>query len=315
MMVPYIGGNQALDFSLQQGLPPAVVLDGARTTFGFGLIVNNVGEADVGAGTENPFVRINLEGFKPSDFGTTADQLEYEFEPEGVTLLGAHKNFDGTIIPGGLTSVVFEPLIYQQTLAGGSRLKTIRASACYDYANYATVQLCFKDNLIENAEDSTICTLTGEKGPQNSGGPLQITSVVQNPLDKYKIHVTFILEHVGTGDVYGREPDEFCDPSPTNTNRYKPRIRLWSNDRDSTDDDLIIDCPLLGGDNDGVLTMGLAGATTGATNTELVTCTIEVPDSEKEDAPRVFEDTLNFEIDYRYGQFIDQPITIQSMGR
>ncbi len=68
---PFIGGSVGLDLSLVEGMPPAQVYDGDRMPFAMGIGLQNVGEADVGPGTPNPYVVVSLEGFRPSAFGIT----------------------------------------------------------------------------------------------------------------------------------------------------------------------------------------------------------------------------------------------------
>ena len=73
--VAFVGGNVGVNLGLIQGTPPAAVYDGGRTDFGVGIVLANVGEADIGPGTENPFVRISLEDFLPSVFGLSKTWL------------------------------------------------------------------------------------------------------------------------------------------------------------------------------------------------------------------------------------------------
>lgn len=290
--IPFIGGNAGIDVGLVEGMPPAAVYDNQRMEFAMGISLHNVGEADVGTGTDNPFVRVSLDGFSPRAFGLTPDQMSKDLDQP---LLGSHKNFDGTVLPGQLANMVFEHLMYQDPLQGNI-VQNMVTRVCYDYENWATAPICYKDDIYENVED--ICTLTGEKLPQNSGGPLHVISLVQNPLGPYKVMINFVIEHVGSGDFYGRTADEDCDSRVTNMNKYKVDVAVTSKDPGMT-----IDCSTLSGGNEGVITM-FGGADTS------VSCTLSTPSG----GSRMFTDPVVINLKYRYGESITQPVIIQAVG-
>jgi hypothetical protein len=296
LTVPFVGGNAGLNVGLMNGLPPANVYDNQKMAFGVGIALNNVGEADIGPDTDNPYVNVFLEGFSPRAFGLETSQMSKSLDQQ---LLGAHKNFDGTILPGMITSVVFEPLMYQDKLQGNI-VQSIVADVCYDYENWATAPICFKDSIIERAQD--ICTLTGEKFPQNSGGPIHVTSLVENPLSANRVMINFVLEHVGTGDFYGRQnqagAEETCNPLVTNLNKYRVEVSV-----DSEDPTMDIKCTTLGGDNTGLVTLYSGAPTT-------VTCTITSTAS----GTRIFTDPITINTKYRYGEAIVQPVVVQAVG-
>ncbi len=296
MEKPFIGGNVALDLYLQKGLPPAVVHDNGKFPFGVGLFLENVGEADIGPGTENPYAQVRLEGILPSNFGTTESDLVKNLDS---SLKGARKNFDGSILPGESTTVTFEPLNYQQDLKGNYPV-TIRALACYDYKTTATAQICVKSDVIETQEDSSICTLTGEKNPQNSGSPIHVSSLVENPMGENKVQVNFIVEHVGSGDFYGRESGENCDPSVRNTNRYEVDVNVLPFE----DPDTSISCNRFEGGRSGSITLYQGSPTT-------VTCTIE---QNSDSDVRIYQDVMTIELKYRYGEFIEQQVVVQDVS-
>lgn len=290
---PFIGGNVGLNLYLQNGAPPPQVFDGGKFPFAVNIVVENVGESDIGPGTRNPYVSARLEGINPNTFGLTAADLEQDLmEP----IRGARKNFDGTIIGGLIANFVFEGLNFQGKLQGNDLL-TIRGTVCYDYENIATTQVCFKDDIIENVQDSTLCTLTGEKLVHNSGGPVHVTQVIQNPLGENRVQVNFVIEHVGPGEFYGRAADESCNPSVRNTNKFRADVTV-----EMEDDSAIVQCYRFSSSNAGTITLY-----NGAPQT--ITCTIEGASP----GSRVYTDTMTIVSKYRYGQFIEQPIVIQSL--
>ena len=290
---PFIGGNLGVNLYLQDGAPPPTVYDGGKFPFGVNVVVENVGEADIGPGTDNPYMTAKLEGINPSTFGVTAADLHQTLQEP---VRGATKNFDGTIIGGMLTNFVFEGLNYQGRLQGNDIL-TLRASVCYDYENIATSQLCFKDDIIENVEDSTICTLVGERPFHNSGGPIHVSGIIQNPLGENRIQANFVLDHVGPGEFYGRKQGEDCDPSFRNSNKYKVDVTVEVEDPSAS-----VHCFRLGNSNQGTVTL-YAGSP------QTITCTVEGGS----EGTRVYTDILTITTKYRYGQFIEQPIIIQAV--
>ncbi len=325
--VPFIGGNDGIEVGLIDGMPPAQVYDGDRMDFGIGVAVENLGEADVGEGTDNPFLRARISGFPPAVFGLTSDAMKLDYER---TLLGARKNFDGTILPGGLDRLTFEGLRYEGQVEG-DYIQNFLVDVCYDYETTATVPLCFKREVIENVQDAQVCTLTGEKLPRNSGAPLHVTSVVQNPLGEHRIMVNLILEHVGTGDFYGRHhgsgdaalaasqpaysvpqvrqpggryapgDPELCDPSITNTNKFRVEVEVYPNEGS----EMSVDCSGFGDAHPhrGVVTLFQGAPAT-------LTCTLENvgPDD------RPYVDLLNVKLRYRYGESVIQPVVVKAVG-
>lgn len=290
---PFIGGNAAINLYLQNGLPPPTVFDGGSHPFAIGLVLENIGESDIGVGTVNPFIQLRLEGLLPANFGITDAALT---QTPNTIIRGAKKNFDGSILPGEVFNAVYQPLNFQPNLQG-NQVHTFRLVACYDYANYATSQLCMKNDVLENVQDSTICTLTGPKPVANSGGPLHVTEVVQNPMDANKLQVNLKVEHVGTGEFYGRVAGETCDPSVRNMNKFDVEMTVNTDDPNAN-----IVCYRLGGGNTGILEM-YQGAP------QVVTCIIEGSQS----SSRVYQESLNVELAYRYGEFIEDQFVVQAV--
>lgn len=295
----FIGGNVGLEVGLVEGLPPAAVYDNDRMNFGIGIAIQNVGEANIGDDTGNEYVHVGLEGFSPRRYDLQQGDMDRALFTSRP-FLGAQKNFDGSVLPGQIHSEIFEPLSYQDKLQGNV-IENIVVKACYDYENYATANICFKDEIFESSQD--VCMLTGEKLPQNSGGPIHVTSLVQNPLGPHKVMIGFNLEHVGSGEFYGRESDENCDPAVINTNKYKLDVEVAS-----PDPGMVVDCSTFSTDSSsnthtGRITM-FAGAPTS------VVCTLTADDS----SGRIFTEPITITSSYRYGERLRQPIVIQAVG-
>lgn len=294
----FVGGTVGLNTYLIEGMPPSIINDANSFPFGFGIAIENQGEADVGPGTDNPFVMVRIEGINPEQFGTTDDALRRVLD---TPIKGSTRNYDGTVFPGEITSVIFEPLSYIPDIRGNTQF-TIRADICYDYETDATALLCIKDDVLENIQDTSICSLTGEKNPQNSGGPIHVTSVVENPMAENKIQVNFKLEHVGIGEFFGRPADgesEICDFSSRNFNKYYVDVEVTP----LQDSGLTVTCSRFSGTNTGRIKLYQGAATT-------ISCTIE---RTRTSAGRVFQEPLNIKLKYRYGQFLETPLVIQDV--
>lgn len=292
MTQTFIGGNVGLNMYFQEGMPPPAIYDGGNYPFGVDVVIENAGEADIGPGTENPFAQVRLEGILPENYGLTPADFEQNLQ---IPLAGSHRNFDGTILPGQTTDIIFENLNFLADLAGNQQT-TIRAVACYDYQNFAVTKLCFRRDMLEGVQDVSICSARGPKDIANSGGPLQITKVIQNPLGENRVQVTFTIEHMGTGEFFSRLENETCDPSVRNPNKYRLEVIVHGMNNENAQ----VNCPRLGG------TEGIVTLYNGAPQT--ITCSVE-----EESPVRIFEDTLTIELRYRYSEFIEQPIIIQAI--
>jgi hypothetical protein len=297
----YVGGTVGLSTYLIEGAPPPNIQDAGTSPFSVGVAIENQGEADIGPGTENPFMIVRLEGINPEQFGVTDDFIKQQVN---APVKGARRNFDGTIFPGEITTVTFDSLTYKPDIHGNTQF-TIRADVCYDYQTIATTQICVKDDVLENIQDSSICSLTGQKSPQNSGGPVHITSVVENPMSSNKIQINFVIEHVGLGEFFGRPAagssnQEICDFSVRNTNKYYVDVEV----EPLSDTGIAISCSRFNGARTGRIKLYQGAPTT-------VSCTLE---RTRASAGRVFQDLLNIKLKYRYGQFIETPILIQDVS-
>jgi len=296
---PYVGGTVGLNAYLIEGMPPPMIHDSGTFPFGVGVALENQGEVDVGPNTPNPFVMVRLEGINPEQFGMSDTDVRTNL---ASPLRGARRNFDGTIFPGEITYANFERLNYRPDIHGNTQF-TIRADVCYDYETSATAQICIKDDVLENLQDTSICTITGEKFPQNSGGPVHVTSVVENPMAENKVQINFLIEHVGTGEFFGRPlpgDEEFCDFSSRNFNKYWVDVDVSP----LADSGMSISCSRFSQRSNGRIKL-YQGAPT------VVSCVLE---RTRPSAGRIYQDLLNIRLRYRYGQFIETPIIIQDVS-
>ena len=299
----FVGGMTGLDIHLMDGAPPAVIQGGSLTPFSFIVALENVGEADVGPGTDNPLVMIRLEGIMYNNFGLTDATAAKALD---TRLASAKRNFDDTILPGEINYIAFENLIYEPRIYDSLAL-TIRATACYDYESYATTKFCMKRDVLESWEDASICTLSGFKPVANSGSPIHVTSFEERAVKTDTIQLNMVIEHVGTGLFFYRndyQGDLFdvCVIDEIYPHIYKLEVFVEPIDPNAYEVECMrLDESLPGGGAYGTIRMPRGAPIT-------MSCFL------KRTSPmstRIYEDLLNIRLRYRYGDFIETPILIQ----
>ena len=205
----FIGGTQGLKTDFMPGNPPDAIFDGGQSQFSIVLRLENVGESlvDTGAG----YVQIN--GLDPGTYGTSSfkQDISTAIEP-------AKKNFDGSTLNGGIITVEFGPLQYGPVITGNLQ-QTVWADICYKYTSTATAQLCIKKDPQLLLSDKKICEVEGEKSPQNSGAPIQVTSLKENFAGNGKIGLTYTITHVGSGDNFFDDRATVCNDVESNNQR------------------------------------------------------------------------------------------------
>jgi hypothetical protein len=320
MSRPFIGGIGGLAASFPEGMPPVEIYDAGQMEFSVGVMLQNIGEHPIGASdfpSEVPgrYGYVELIGASPRHLNKlTQNDLRVFFdEGPGVRLEKTYRAADGSIIPGDISLVEFSHLSYLPNIVGNQEI-TLRANLCYDYTTKANSQLCFKDNMLESVHDDTICTLTGKKPLATSAAPVQVTQVTQNPAGRNRISVTFQVQNMGNGFVFA--PSDVQNLAPRGDacvytvghnpfrNMVYVTLSMGSDDIDGGFSSVTdIRCPVLSGStfgNRGILRLQQGGPAT-------VTCTIET----REDAGRVFTDTLRIDLHYSYLQYIETPILIR----
>src|SRR3989344_939435 len=291
----FIGANQGLSFKILEGPPPPVIQDEGSSPFSVSTTLSNVGEAEVGPDTENPFVLVRLLGIVPAQFGTKPENL---YQTLSHKLNGARRNFDGTILPGEIEIATFEPLTFLGNVLE-TNVITLRLDVCYDYTNYATVKICLKDDIIENAQDSSLCNLRDlNLLVGNSAGPLHIVSADQSPAGFDRIQVNLVVGHVGRGMNFRRgteDPQKACDFSQQNRDAFFFTLNVKYEDPHFK-----LSCQ-------GLTQQGPDGSTFGEIRLfdnapTTVTCYLKRAEPIKN---RVYQSIMNVKIKYRYGEFAE----------
>jgi hypothetical protein len=215
----FIGGTEGLRTSFLGGNPPDEIFDGKQSTFAIVVKLENVGENDMEA--NDGFVKIN--GLDPGTYGM-GDSKKFI----NVAIPGAKKNFDGTVLNGGIATVEFGDLAYDAVIQGNLQ-QTVWADICYKYTTETTTQLCIKKDPQLLLGDKKICDVEGEKYPQNAGAPIQITSLKESFAGNGKVGISMVLSHMGTGDAFfdprvDLNDNKACNDVESNTNRGRVHV-------------------------------------------------------------------------------------------
>ena len=202
----FIGGTTGLLINFVQGEPPSEVTDGGVSPFTVTVKLENLGETFIAASD----VLLTLKGMDARLFGLSGpDKLIMNpFED----LLSNDINPDtGETINSPAVYVTFPQMNYKSELSGNSPFPFV-INVCYKYRTKATSQLCVKENLLDSS-DTSVCTVTGSKTVQNSGGPVQITSFEEFSAGQDAISFSFTVKDVGNGDLSAA--GSTCDDTPT----------------------------------------------------------------------------------------------------
>lgn len=299
----FIGGNQGLSIHILEGAPPPVIQDEGSSPFSVTATIADVGEADVGPGTENPFVLVRLLGIVPEQFGTKPENLYQSLQHK---LAGAKRNFDGTILPGETEAATFEPLTFLGNVIETNAI-TMRLDVCYDYSTYSTVKICLKDDILESYQDSTICMLRDLHLPVgNSGAPLQILSADESPAGSDRVQVNLVVGHVGRGMHFRRgttDPRNACEFSQQNKDAFYATLAVKYED-----DHFTLSCQGLTQTNPEGYFFGEIRLYDNAPTT--VTCYLKRVKPSKN---RVYQSILQTKLKYRYGEYVEIPMAVQDV--
>jgi hypothetical protein len=295
----FIGGTEGLRTSFLGGNPPDEIFDGKQSPFAIVVKLENVGEDDIAA--NEGFVKI--DGLDPGTYGMGDSKKLIN-----VAIPGAKKNFDGTVLNGGIATVEFGDLAYDLVIQGNIPQK-VWANICYLYNTRTTTQLCIKKDPQLLLSDKKICDVEGEKYPQNSGAPIQITSLKESFAGEGKVGISMVFSHMGNGDAFfdprvDLNNNKACDDVGSNTNRgrihvlVKPvkiggsqitPVCLGLSDPSGTNEGYII----LDNDGSGKEQFGLY-------------CTVDASSTDS-----IFEVPIDVETEYLYLQHLEKQITIR----
>ena len=290
---PFAGGSQGLVLSFIPGAPPDNIFDDAKFPFGISVMLNNAGEYDIQPNDGY----IEIVGISPKDFGLASQANLKQNIP--YMLKGAKKNFDGTVIAGEQNVISFDRLNYMPNIVGNYAGFKIRANVCYNYKTSISSQLCVKKNLITNIQTKEICDITGPKFIANSGGPIQAIDLKQYPIGDSKLQIAFTIAQVGGSEDRFYKLNTNCEDITTNLNKDIVHIKMGDINGKRPSCTGLQNPTADSSEGDITLFNGAARPVICSLDTTGVDYVAQVP--------------LNFELSYRYSQFIEKPIMIQDV--
>jgi len=199
----FIGGTEGITLAFVGTEPPAEVLDDGQQTFFITMLLTNNGEYTIPAGK----IIASLSGISKEAFNLATLNIKSNFDLER-----ARKERDQTT-PGAIEELNFGEAKYKPDLPADF-FTEIRADVCYDYETSAISSLCLKKNLLQKNDEDNCAVDNAQSKFENSGGPIQITSIRQRPVSGNKLSVTFDIMNQGPGKVY--KPGTFIDVCTSN---------------------------------------------------------------------------------------------------
>jgi len=294
----FVGGNEGLRTSFLPGNPPEAIFDSGSSSFSIVIKLENVGENSIKA--NEGYVKIN--GLDPGTYGVSSFKKNFDSPIDG-----ARKNFDGSVLNGGVATIEFGPLKYTPTISGNLQ-QTVWADICYKYVSKSVSSLCIKNNPELLIADKKICDVEGEKNPQNSGAPIQVTSLKENFAGSGKIGVTILISHVGTGDNFFDDRATECNDVESNNQRGKIHILVKPiNVGGRTITPVCSGLSETSGSNQGYLR--LFKDSSGKAQYPLY-CTVDATSADS-----IFQVPIETEITYLYLQHVNQDITIRHVAQ
>jgi len=288
----FIGGTEGLRASFLPGSPPDKTTDGGSSGFGIVVKLENVGESTVAANDGY----IEIWGLDAGTYGSTPDAFKKPFDSE---IRSARMNA-GNILSGGIATVEFSDLKYVPVIQGDIQ-QTVWANVCYKYKTEVAAQICVKNNVEQALNSKEICEVEGEKNPQNSGGPIQVTSIKESYAGAGKIGLTLTLSHEGSGDNFFKDDKLDCRDVESNTDAGKVKV-TFNPVQVSGNNNIPVVCQ--GTDANGYVRL-YKDATSGKATYTLY-CTVNVAGSDN-----VVEVPISLELSYVYLQHITSPMTIR----
>ncbi|MGV8151055.1 MAG: hypothetical protein ACP5NV_04970 [Candidatus Woesearchaeota archaeon] len=298
----FVGGIEGLTTQFIEGSPPAEIYDNQQSGFSIIVQMENTGEDDIEKGEGY----VQIKGLDPKSYGVTS--LKKSFDTE---IRGAKKNADGSVLNGGIGIVEFGDLKYMYEIQGNLQ-QTVWADICYKYTTKTTAQLCVKKDPQLLLDDEKICDVEGDKEYQNSGGPIQVTSLKESFGGQGKLLVYITLTHSGTGDNFF-DPRENLNGNACNdvsTNTKKGMIHVLVKPINVGGKSITPKCSGLSdtsGDNEGYVRLNEDGS---GKAQYLLYCSIDASSTDSE-----FEVPIDIETTYLYLEHLEKEITIRHIAK
>jgi hypothetical protein len=292
----FIGGTEGLKASFLTGTPPDKTTDGGSSGFGIVVKLENSGESTIAP--NDGYVEIWGLDAKTYSY-TAANGRQENFRVPLATEIRGSKMNAGQVLSGGVSTVEFGELKYLPTIQGDIP-QTVWANICYKYTTKVAAQICVKNNVEQALNGKQICDVEGEKNPQNSGAPIQVTSLKEAYAGNGKVGLTLTLSHEGAGDNFFKDDKLECKDVESNADAGKIKVKFT--DVQVSGKTVPVVCQ--GVDSNGYVRLFRETTTGKATYT--LYCTVDVSGSNN-----VVEVPLALELSYVYLQHITSQMTIR----
>jgi len=283
----FAGGTQALQLGFLEGEPPEKVLDNGQETFMITLLLRNEGEYTIPKGK----ILATLSGASREAFNLKSLTVKSDFDLEKKA-----KSRD-QVTQGGQEELSFGVAKYKPDLPADFGLD-LRADVCYDYQTEAVTSICLKKNAFARADVNDNCALDNPSPPvENSGGPLQVSSVKQRPTGANKIRLSFDVSNKGVGAVYppGTFASQCGGSQETEQQQDSLQVSLTS-----TGNKYPIACSKFANGNHGTVRL--------VNGVKTINC--EIDTSGLQDSS--FTDFLIIKMKYMYRDAVSVPLTIEN---
>lgn len=292
----FIGGTEALKTSFLDGNPPTTIYDDGTTPFAIVVKMENVGETDIKQ--NDGYIQINGLDARTYNINTFKKNFNMDIN-------SAKRNTDGSVLNGQTVTLDFPELKYTSSIIGDLQQK-VSADICYRYTNKVATQLCIiKDP--NKVSDTKICQVDSETNPQNSGGPIHVSSLKENFMGTGKVGFSMVITHVGTGDNFFKDNKLDCNDVESNPDRGKIKIKFNPVKIGGRDVDVKCDALTEGSTHEGYVRLFKDSS---GKETYTIYCSIDTTS-----ADTIVQVPLQAEISYVYLQSIQKDITIRHVTK
>ena len=249
---PYIGGFGGMNVAFDPTAPLAEFTQDDVVDVKVNLL--NKGEYAIPENT----IKVKLYGLSPEEFNTLS--FDYVSVPGG--LFAAEKDiFD----EGGQVSVDMGQIDYNGII-NNYITRELYSKVCYPYETKASVETCITSRRAEEAGNE-VCDYNGEKIEDGfvSAGPVQITSLTQEPRGVNQMVFKVGLQNQGFGEVFSKDAD--CDVYETAVGKLQNEGKIFIKLNPAN-----VVCSFSNGQyNEGFVTLD-------GNEEKILVCTMDVPD-------------------------------------
>ena len=176
-------------------------------------------------------MKVSLEGFLPSDFGTSQESL-HDKQPVEV-LEPKRRDANGNAIDG---TVVFMTLPDESTPLvpkkfSGNVEFPFRADICYKYETTANARICVLKDLLSR-ESNALCDPNAAISVASSSSPIQVSGFRESVIGRDKISFSFDVVHSGNGNVFkvgNEQPPASCPQQANVIRQFEDQVLVTVN--------------------------------------------------------------------------------------